>query len=96
MKPESRDARDLEVAGEVDLMAKRPVPQAIAAELSVMERVFLFCIASGTDWSRAGVTQATAQHMLVRGLVDRDNAALRFALTPQGQAVLDALLEPQR
>jgi len=28
----------------------------------------LFCLASGTDWERGGVTHATAQQLLVRGL----------------------------
>jgi hypothetical protein len=56
----------------------------------------LFCLASGTDWVRAGVTQATAQHMLVRGLVERDPATVeRFKLTLRGRAVLAALLRSQ-
>jgi hypothetical protein len=74
-------------------MAKRPTPGEIAADLPVSERVLLFCLASGTDWAKAGVTQATAQHMLVRGFVDRDSAAARFTLTPHGRAALDALLQ---
>jgi hypothetical protein len=63
----------------------------IAAELSVPERVLLFCVASGTEWAQAGVTGATATAMLVRSLVERD-AAERLELTPDGRAVLDALL----
>jgi hypothetical protein len=47
---------------------RRSTPQAVAAELGVQERVFLFCLESGTDWERAGLTHATAQQMLVRGL----------------------------
>jgi hypothetical protein len=65
---------------------------AIAAELSVPERVLLFCLASGTEWAEAGVTAATATAMLVRGFVERD-AAGRLVPTPQGSAVLDALLQ---
>ena len=68
-------------------------PQALAS-LNVQERVLLFCLASGTDWERAGVTHATAQQVLVRGLVDRDQAATRFKLTPLGRDVLAALLKP--
>src|SRR5437660_9017666 len=34
------------------------------------QRITLFCLASGTDWERAGVTHATAQQLLVRGLID--------------------------
>ncbi len=37
--------------------------QQIAGGLSVQERVLLFCLSSNTDWQRAGVTHATAQHM---------------------------------
>jgi hypothetical protein len=63
----------------------------IAAQLTVQERVLLFCLASGTEWAQAGVTGATATAMLVRGLVDRDTSG-RLELTPHGRAVLDALL----
>jgi hypothetical protein len=46
----------------------------IAAELTVPARVLLFCIASGTEWARAGVTGATATAMVVKGLIERDAA----------------------
>jgi len=68
-------------------------PQALAS-LSVQERVLLFCLASGTDWERAGVTHATAQHVLVRGLIDRATTPARFKLTPLGRDVLAALVKP--
>jgi hypothetical protein len=68
-------------------------PQALAS-LSVEERVLLFCLASGTDWERAGVTHATAQQMLGRGLIDRASTAARFKPTPLGRGVLAALLKP--
>jgi hypothetical protein len=63
----------------------------VAAELSVAERVLLFCVASGTEWARAGVTGATATAMVVRGLIERDSGD-DLALTKDGRAVLDALL----
>ena len=68
-------------------------PETIAAELIVPERMLLFCLASGTDWAKAGVTHATAQHMLGKNLVERDQAATRFMLTEQGRAVLSALVD---
>jgi hypothetical protein len=71
-------------------MAKPPTAAAIAAELTVPERVLLFCVASGTDWVKDGVTHATAQHLLIRNLVERSGAD--FVLTNQGRAVLAALL----
>ena len=46
----------------------------IAAELSVSERVLLFCVASGTEWMRAGLTGATATAMIVKGLIERSCA----------------------
>jgi hypothetical protein len=39
----------------------------------------------------SGVTHATAQHMMVRNVIERDQAATRFVLTGQGRAVLSAL-----
>lgn len=53
--------------------------------------MLLFCLASGTDWVKAGVTYATAQVMMVRGLIEREHGA-SFRLTDQGRAVLGALL----
>jgi hypothetical protein len=64
---------------------------AIAAELSVPERVLLFCVASETEWARAGVTGATATAMVVRGLIERDSGD-ELMLTKDGRAVLEALL----
>jgi hypothetical protein len=72
----------------------RSTPQAIADDLRIPERMMLFCLASGTDWERAGVTHATAQQMLVRGFIDREGAAGRFRLTPLGRSVFAALLKP--
>jgi hypothetical protein len=71
-------------------MPAKLTPQSIAAELTVPERLLLFCLASDTDWQAASITQATAQHMM--GLIERDRAATRYALTDQGRAVLGALL----
>jgi hypothetical protein len=73
-------------------MAKTPTPEMIATQRTVPERVLLFCLASGTNWVKAGVTHATAQHMLVWNLVERDPAAADFVLTDQGCAVPAALL----
>jgi len=67
----------------------------IAADLSTPERILLFCLASGTEWAQAGVTGVTITQMVVRGLVERD-AAERLVLTPDGRAVLDALLDNDR
>jgi hypothetical protein len=63
----------------------------IAAELSILERVLLFCLASGTEWAQAGVTGATTTMMLVRGLVGRDRAG-GLKMTPQGREVFKVLI----
>ena len=55
------------------------------------ERALLFCVASGTDWQRAGVTGETVTAMIVKGLVERD-AGGHLALTERGRATLRALL----
>jgi hypothetical protein len=75
-------------------MPAHPSPAKIASDLRVPERIMLFCLASGTDWERAGVTHATAQQLLVRGLIDRNQSAGRFKLTPLGRDVLAALVKP--
>jgi hypothetical protein len=72
-------------------MAKRPTAEMIAEGLSVPERVLLFCLASDTDWQRAGVKAATAQQMMIRGLIERQGAGT-FILSDQGRAVLEALM----
>jgi hypothetical protein len=74
-------------------MPAKPTPQSIAAELTVPERLLLFCLATNTDWQAASITHATAQHMMVRGLIERDRAATRYALTELGHVVLAAMLE---
>jgi hypothetical protein len=63
----------------------------IAAKLSVPERVLLFCLASGTDWARAGVTGAIATVMLVRGLVERDLVG-GLRMTAKGREVFKVLI----
>jgi hypothetical protein len=65
----------------------------IAADLSVSERILLFCLASGTEWKKV-VTQSAVTRLIVRGLINRD-AAGRLELTPQGRAELEALLPPR-
>jgi hypothetical protein len=42
-------------------MAKAPTTGIIAAELTVPERVLLFCSPPATDWVKAGVTYSKAR-----------------------------------
>jgi hypothetical protein len=66
-------------------------PAAIAAELTVLERVLLLCLASGTEWAQAGVTGATTTMMLVRGLVERDSTG-GLKMAPRGREVFKVLI----
>jgi hypothetical protein len=66
-----------------------------AMAIQASSAVLLFCLASDTNWVKAGVSHSTAQHLLVRNLVER-NHATDFALTDQGLAVLDALIRKAR
>ncbi len=74
-------------------MGREPTQLAAvaAAALSVPERVLLFCLASGTSWQKAGVTERTISVMVVKGMIDRD-ALGHPSITKQGRAALDALL----
>jgi len=72
-------------------MAKPPTPASIAAALTVSERVLLFCLASSTDWQRAGVTHATAQHLMIRGLAECERRG-ELRAHGRGRAALAALL----
>jgi hypothetical protein len=72
-------------------VAKAPTSADIAAGLSVAERVLLFCIASGTDWSKVA-THSSVRHMIVCNLIDRAGGG--YVLTPQGRAVLNVLVQP--
>ena len=48
-------------------MARDPKARADIAALSVSERVLLFCLASGTAWQKAGVTEKTPLAMVIEG-----------------------------
>ena len=73
----------------------RPKPYSAAvqaAALSVPERVLLFCVASGTDWERAGITDTMVTATVIKGLIAREPTGGLY-LTKEGRAVLAALLQ---
>jgi hypothetical protein len=74
------------------MKSPRKLEDVAAAALSVPERMLLFCIASDTDWQKAGITGATITAMVVKGLVDRDTAG-RPTLTEHGRAALASLVK---
>jgi hypothetical protein len=74
-------------------MTNSPPPADIAASLTVPERMMLFCVASDTDWIKAGVRAVTTRGLLVNGLIERGHTS-RYRLTKQGRAVFDALVRP--
>jgi hypothetical protein len=70
-------------------MTRRPT--SAASDLTIRERLLLFCVASSTDWQRAGISGEIVTAMIVRGLIMRD-ALGRLGLTDRGRAALLALL----
>jgi hypothetical protein len=66
-------------------------PTSDPMRLTVRERILLFCVASGTDWQRAGIPGETVVNMTVKGLVVRD-ALGRLSPTGRGRAALKAML----
>jgi hypothetical protein len=72
-------------------MRSKRSPDAIAAELDAPQRIFLFCLASGTSLAKAaGNTTAIRSRLIIRGLIER--AGSRFIITDRGRDVLSALL----
>jgi hypothetical protein len=49
-------------------------------------------VTTGSHIFLPALTHATAQHLMIRGLVEREGAAGLFAPSEQGSAVLEALL----
>jgi hypothetical protein len=72
---------------------RRPMKAAstMAGELAVSERVLLFCVASGTDWERAGITGPMVTAMIVRGLIQRSPGG-QLSLTKKGRAAFQELI----
>jgi hypothetical protein len=67
-------------------------PEITAARLLARERVLLFCIATNTDWTEAGVTEAVLQVAMVIDLIERVPPH-RYVLTKLGREVCGVLLE---
>jgi hypothetical protein len=69
-------------------LANWPIPDLTA--LGVRERILLFCIGTGTDWQRAGVTSETVTALVVNGLLQRDalGALWRVGATDQVEGML--------
>jgi hypothetical protein len=57
-------------------MAKQSTAEMIAYGFTVPERTLQFRLASDTDWQAASITHATAQHMMVRRLIERQAAPI--------------------
>ena len=67
--------------------------ESVAEDLTVPERILLFCADTGADWRKAsGVTSATVAAMVLKGLVERD-AAGRLSLSGKGRAAVEVLLK---
>jgi hypothetical protein len=64
---------------------------AQAQSLGVSERILLFCVASGTDWERAGITGVMVTAMVIKGLIAREPTGGLY-LTKEGRAALRMLM----
>jgi len=64
--------------------------KALVKVLGAQERVLLFCLGSGADWKRAGVTLGTAAGLIMNFLVTAFPSG-RLALTDAGRAALREL-----
>ena len=63
--------------------------ESVAEDLTVPERILLFCADTGADWRKAsGVTSATVAAMVLKGLVER-----RLSLSGKGRAAVEVLLK---
>jgi hypothetical protein len=68
----------------------KPTAETIAKELTAPELALLFCIVTGAEWGKAGITVETVRVMAIKGLIEPDRVG-RLTLTKQGRAVLAAL-----
>jgi hypothetical protein len=73
------------------MKATKSDAEQAAKDLRISERLLLFCVASSTDWKRTGIPGEIVTTMVVKGLIERDNAGT-LALTDWGRAVLRAML----
>jgi hypothetical protein len=72
----------------------RPTPAEIAVQLTSQQKVFLFCVASGTDWKRFNIPRPTVQFALLKSLIERpERHQAECVVTDLGRAVLDVLLQ---
>jgi hypothetical protein len=72
----------------------RPKPHSAdvqAAALIVPERVLLFCVASGTDWERAGIASTMVTATVIKGLIAREPTGGLY-LTKDGRAAVRTLM----
>jgi hypothetical protein len=69
-------------------------PMAKPRFLSITERLLLFCVASSTEWQKAGIPGTTITIMIVKGLIARDPSGELY-LTKEGREVFKALVADQ-
>ena len=72
-------------------MSKQTMPSADTARLATRERVLLLCVASSTDWQRAGVANETVTSTIVKGLLVR-GAVGQLELTDRGRIAAQAMV----
>jgi hypothetical protein len=69
---------------------KMPPKVAGLDRLTVPERILFFCVASGTNPAKAGITHRTIELAIIKNLIKREPTGL--TLTELGGATMNALL----
>jgi hypothetical protein len=69
--------------GDVISMAE-PKPEALLRYLMSKSGCSCFASPAATDWTRVGISGATARNMVVKDLVAHDRKTMRLVLTARG------------
>jgi len=67
-------------------------PESVAARLDIYERLLLYCVVSGADYVRAGMSDTVARTMVAKDLLILDRKTARLVLTARGRKIVHALL----
>jgi hypothetical protein len=62
-------------------------------QLNAVDRVILFCTATGIDHARVGILARAMQSMAIRGFIAHDRESGAYTFTDSGRAALTATLE---
>jgi hypothetical protein len=61
--------------------------------LDAQDRVILFCVATGIDYSAIGIPAKAMQSMAIRGFIEHDRTTGAYRLDDSGRATLGMILD---